>query len=97
MRQWSLPDGRTSFQALQAALKDHPGAIDYFALDLLELNGEDLTRLPLIERKEKLVSILKGHKGRLRYSNHIVGKGEKLLTSFCKAGLEGVISKRVAI
>ena len=91
----TLPDGRTSFQALQAALKDNPGTIDYFAFDLLELNGEDLTSLPLIERKEKLASILEGHKGRLRYSDHIVGNGEKLLTSFCEAGLEGVISKRV--
>lgn len=90
----TLADGRTSFQALQAALKDNPGAIDYFAFDLLELNGEDLTGLPLIDRKEKLAELLAGQKGRLRYSDHIVGNGEKLLTSFCDAGLEGVISKR---
>jgi len=90
----TLADGRTSFQALQAALKDNPGAIDYFAFDLLELNGEDLTGLPLVDRKEKLAELLAGQKGRLRYSDHIVGNGEKLLTSFCDAGLEGVISKR---
>ena len=33
--------------------------------------------------------------GRLRYSDHIVGQGEQLFDSFCGAGLEGVISKRV--
>jgi len=90
----TLADGRTSFQALQAALKDNPGTIDYFAFDLLELNGEDLTGLPLVERKEKLAGILANRVSRLRYSDHIIGNGEKLLTSFCDAGLEGVISKR---
>lgn len=90
----TLPDGRTSFQALQAALKGDPTKIDYFAFDLLELDGENLTRLPLIERKEKLAALIGEAKGRIRYSDHIVGNGEKLLASFCGAGLEGVISKR---
>lgn len=90
----TMPDGRTSFQALQAALKGEPEKIDYFAFDLLELDGEDLTRLPLIQRKEKLAAILAGSHGPLRYSDHILGKGEKLFDSFCAAGLEGVISKR---
>lgn len=91
----TLPDGRTSFQALQAALKANPEAIDYFAFDLLELDGEDLTGLPLIERKEKLAALIGKGGGRIRYSDHIVGNGEKLLASFCSAGLEGVISKRI--
>jgi len=88
-------DGRSSFQALQGALKGAPGTIDYVAFDLLELDGEDLTSLPLIERKERLRAILPEENGRLRYSDHIVGNGEKLLNSFCAAGLEGVISKLV--
>lgn len=90
-----LPDGRTSFQALQAALKGDPSRIDYFAFDLLELNGEDLTGRPLIERKNLLADLLAGASGKLRYSDHILGKGEQLFESFCAAGLEGVISKRI--
>ena len=90
----TLPDGRTSFQALQAALKGNPGKIDYFAFDLLELDGEDLTQFPLVERKEKLAALIGEAHGRLRYSDHIVGQGEQLFDSFCGAGLEGVISKR---
>ena len=86
-------DGRSSFQALQGALKGAPATIDYFAFDLLELDGEDLTGLPLVERKAKLQKILPTGKSRLRYSDHIVGSGEKLLNQFCAAGLEGVISK----
>jgi len=90
-----LPDGRTSFQALQAALKGNPDSIDYFAFDLLELNGRDLTSRPLIERKEKLVELIGDGRPHIHYSDHIVGNGEKLLNSFCEAGLEGVISKRI--
>jgi bifunctional non-homologous end joining protein LigD len=86
-------DGRSSFQALQAALKTAPETIDYFAFDLLELDGEDLTDLPLIERKQRLEAILPGKSAHLRYSDHIQGNGEKLLHGFCDAGLEGVISK----
>jgi bifunctional non-homologous end joining protein LigD len=86
-------DGRSSFQALQGALKGAPATIDYYAFDLLELSGEDLTGLPLTERKAKLREILPDGDPRIRYSEHIVGNGEKLLHTFCNAGLEGVISK----
>ena len=88
------PDGRTSFQALQAALKDHPQAILYYAFDLLALDGEDLTALPLLERKEMLAALIGDGTERIRYSDHIIGRGEELFDSFCGAGLEGVISKR---
>jgi bifunctional non-homologous end joining protein LigD len=87
-------EGRSSFQALQGALKATPDMIDYYAFDLLELNGEDLTALPLTMRKEKLRAILPAKERRLHYSDHIVGEGEKLLASFCSASLEGVISKQ---
>jgi bifunctional non-homologous end joining protein LigD len=51
-------DGRPSFQALQNALKGAPERIDYFAFDLLELDGADLTSLPLTDRKAKLARIV---------------------------------------
>lgn len=87
------PEGRSNFQKLQGALKGAPASIDYFAFDLLELNGDDLTSLPLFERKAKLKSILPAKGTHIRYSDHIQGNGEKLLKSFCAAGLEGVVSK----
>lgn len=86
-------DGRSSFQALQGALKGAPATIDYYAFDLLELDGEDLTGLPLSERKARLRDVLPDGDPRIRFSEHIVGNGEKLLHNFCDAGLEGVISK----
>jgi bifunctional non-homologous end joining protein LigD len=87
--------GRSSFQALQGALKAAPSTIEYFAFDLLELDGDDLTQRPLIERKAKLAKLIAKGKGSLRYSDHIIGNGDKLLNSFCDAGLEGVISKKI--
>jgi bifunctional non-homologous end joining protein LigD len=88
------PSGKTSFQALQAALKGDPSSIIFYAFDLLSLDGEDLTGLPLLERKQKLEALVGKDEGRIRYSDHIVGQGEKLLSSFCDAGVEGLISKR---
>ncbi|NYF32595.1 DNA ligase D [Sphingopyxis sp. JAI108] len=87
-------DGRSSFQSLQNALKSAPESIDYFAFDLLELDGEDLADLPLLDRKARLAKILPKAAKHIRYSDHIEGSGEKLLQSFCAAGLEGVISKK---
>src|ERR1700722_4273733 len=86
-------EGRSSFQALQGALKGAPATIDYFAFDLLELDGEDLTSLPLLDRKAKLKAILPTKGRHIRFSEHTQGCGEKLLKTFCAAGLEGVISK----
>ena len=87
-------EGRTSFQALQNALKEDPGSILYYAFDLLALDGEDLTSRPLTERKEKLAALIGSGTSKIRYSDHIVGRGEELFGTFCEAGLEGVISKR---
>ncbi|UAK24058.1 DNA ligase D [Sphingomonas nostoxanthinifaciens] len=87
-------EGRTSFQALQNALKEDPGSILYYAFDLLALDGDDLTDRPLTERKEKLATLIGSGTSKIRYSDHIVGRGEELFGTFCEAGLEGVISKR---
>jgi len=87
--------GKSHFQALQAAIKGAPSTIQFYAFDLLHLDGEDLTGVPLIERKARLAALLDGGKGVLHYSDHIVGKGEQLFDRFCGAGLEGVISKRI--
>jgi bifunctional non-homologous end joining protein LigD len=71
-----------------------PGTIDYFAFDLLELDGEDLTGLPLVERKAKLREILP--EGNPRCAIPIISSAmaRSCSRSFCAADLEGVISKR---
>ncbi|MGB3710167.1 MAG: DNA ligase D [Erythrobacter sp.] len=95
------PDGNPSFSALQQMLgrgrsAQKPGdRLQFHAFDLLELSGEDLTDLPLIERKERLEGVLKGTQAPLMVADHVIGAGEKLFTTMCDAGQEGIISKRI--
>jgi len=50
---------------------------------------------PLIERKATLKKILpRGTKVSLRYTDHIVGTGERLLAELEKRELEGMVAKR---
>jgi len=90
-----LPDGRTSFQALQHASSGARAAITYFVFDLLRLDGAPLGPLPLEERKERLRALVGGRKtGRIRYSDHVEGRGDEFLAQACRMGLEGIVSKR---
>jgi len=89
-----MPDGRTSFQALQNAFGRRDANLAYFVFDLLALDGEDLTKLPLEERKQRLAKLIGKRQGVLRYSDHVVGNGKAFFELACKKGLEGIVSKR---
>ena len=87
----SLKDGRPDFSALKDAIGSG-GAMTMFAFDLIEHDGEDLAPLPLSTRKERLRDLL-GDDDALRFSEHVVGAGERLFRQMCDEGLEGVVSK----
>ena len=92
-----LPNGRTSFQALQQAFAAEGSrkALTYFVFDLLRLDGKSLGRLPLEERKTHLQKLVgRRKKARIRHSAHVVGGGEAFFREACRHGLEGIISKR---
>jgi bifunctional non-homologous end joining protein LigD len=90
-----MPDGRTSFQALQNAFGDRDANLAYFVFDLLELDGKDLTSLPLEQRKARLAKLVGTRQtGLIRYSDHVVGQGKQFFALACKRGLEGIVSKR---
>jgi bifunctional non-homologous end joining protein LigD len=107
-----LPDGRTSFQALQNALGGAGAArLVYFAFDLHELDGADLRRRPLEERKAALRELLArdrparegaargrraAEEARIRYSDHVLGEGPRFFREACRTGLEGIVAKRRA-
>jgi bifunctional non-homologous end joining protein LigD len=86
--------GKSSFQSLQNALGEGGDrrSIVAYVFDLLHLEGRDLTKLPLLERKEKLEALL-GKSKTLRYSGHIIGQGQEMFVKACEAGLEGIVSK----
>jgi bifunctional non-homologous end joining protein LigD len=91
-------EGKSSFQSLQAALGESGNldSIVAYVFDLLYLNGKDLTKLPLRERKERLQALLKQSKSAaaLRYSEHFKGNGGEMLAKACGRGLEGIVSKQ---
>jgi bifunctional non-homologous end joining protein LigD len=51
---WFLSGDRTAFNLIQNALEHGDAALVYFVFDLLYLDGEDLTGLPLVDRKTRL-------------------------------------------
>jgi len=95
--------GISRFQLLQPRLgRKNPREIQqlaaqsriaYYLFDLLYLDGFDLTTCALIERKRLLEQILKESKN-VRYSDHIIGEGEKLYKEVSKIPLEGIVAKR---
>lgn len=89
-----LPSGLTSFQALQNA-EAAGGKLRYFVFDILHLNGEDLSALPLLERKEKLRELIERSKvgDTIQYVDHVVGDAARVFNEACKLGAEGVIVK----
>nr|WP_224199364.1 non-homologous end-joining DNA ligase [Pacificimonas flava] len=89
-------DGRPSFQGLQQALDGSKAAenVVYFAFDLLRQGGRDLKSQTNAERKARLAALIPQNFGALRYSDHVLGKGEALFDAMCEQGLEGIISKR---
>ena len=87
--------GRTSFQALQNVLNaESGGSLNYFAFDLLYLDGYDLRGASLVERKRVLQQLLARPPANIRYSDHFVAPGVEFRAKACKLGLEGMISKR---
>ncbi|HEY2236760.1 MAG TPA: DNA ligase D [Candidatus Angelobacter sp.] len=67
--------------------------LNFFAFDLLYLNGYDLRKGALIDRRQLLMSILLPSDV-VRYSEHFIGKGEELLKAVRAKGLEGIIAKQ---
>ena len=86
--------GKPDFQLLQSTLKGGDADLAFYAFDLLVDQGEDITGLSNLERKERLAALLKGVAPPLIYGDHIIAKGEALFDAICKEGGEGIIAKK---
>jgi DNA ligase D-like protein (predicted ligase) len=70
-------------------------SVYYYIFDMLEMDGEDLRPLPLLERKARLRKAVTFH-GHLRFTTYRRGDGETAFRYACRHGWEGVIAKRAA-
>jgi bifunctional non-homologous end joining protein LigD len=95
--------GRPSFQRLQPrmALTD-PREIERMAarrpaigvfFDCLTLDGRDLRKLPLVDRKECL-RLLVPSLGAVRYGDHVMAEGQAFFELASEQRLEGMVAKR---
>jgi bifunctional non-homologous end joining protein LigD len=65
----------------------------YYVFDLLYYDEWNLRRLPLLERKRALQSILPPS-SRVLYVDHVTGRGEELHEMVTQGGLAGMVAKR---
>lgn len=91
-----LPNGITDFKSLQEHIDSPHPSIRYFVFDLLWLDGKDLRKKPLKERRALLAKLMseKGISNYLVYADYVEGSGPEFFKQACAAGLEGVVSKR---
>jgi bifunctional non-homologous end joining protein LigD len=84
-------DGTTDFSVLQKELKGRSKKIVLVAFDLLYLNGHDLRKLPLFQRKAQLKKIIA--ETDVQFSESFEVDGKDIYEHACKTSLEGVVSK----
>ncbi len=88
--------GRSSFQLLQSS--QLPGTkrppLFYYVFDLLNLEGKDLTGLPLYQRKALAQTVVAELKPAVLFSAGIKADSERVMREMRARGLEGLIAKQ---
>jgi bifunctional non-homologous end joining protein LigD len=74
--------------------RNHGSAI-LCAFDLLEIDGEDLRRVPIEQRKHRLARLLRRPHHGIALNEHFAGDGAIIFKHVCKLGCEGIASKRL--
>jgi bifunctional non-homologous end joining protein LigD len=88
------PDGVAIFDALHR--RGTVSEAMLYAFDLLELDGQDLRALPLVDRKKRLARLLSGRRLGIVLSDHTDEDGALVFRQVCRMGLEGIVSKRLS-
>ncbi|CZT35996.1 DNA ligase D [Rhizobium sp. 9140] len=87
-------NGASDFSALQEDLSlGRSDRFIYYAFDILHLDGHDLTKATLIDRKNLLQKLILADSPTVRFSEHFEDNGDLVLTHACRLSLEGVVSK----
>jgi bifunctional non-homologous end joining protein LigD len=73
----------------------HGGDAVLYAFDLIELEGQDLRRRPIEDRKRKLAKLVRAPHPGIVLNEHYEGDGEIVFQHACRLGCEGIVSKRL--
>ncbi len=87
-------NGLPDFQKLQHYEENKHFPLVYYVFDLLEVDGENICRKSLLERKRILKTVLPKKDEIIRYSDHVPEDGIGLFEETKKKKLEGLIAKR---
>ena len=93
---FSLMQQRTGFQPGKRRLKGRESVpVIYYAFDLLYVDGVDLRRVVLEQRKQLLQERIKADAGNMiHFSDHYAEKGLDLFEAAKQRGLEGIVAKK---
>jgi DNA ligase D-like protein (predicted ligase) len=86
-------NGRPDFNLLQN-FRGGASRIYYYIFDLLCCEDRDLTRLPLVERRALLTSLVTIRDKRIRISDYIEAGAGEVLAAVREQHLEGIVGKR---
>jgi bifunctional non-homologous end joining protein LigD len=84
-------DGVSDFSVLQNELRGKSNKLVLYAFDLLYLNGFEMRKAPLFQRKAALRTLIA--KTNILFSESFETEGAILFKQACEMGFEGVVSK----
>jgi bifunctional non-homologous end joining protein LigD len=80
-------------RAKDIAAADQQIPVYFYAFDLLYINGYNLMKFPLIDRKGVLRKVIDANKGWIRFADHVEGTGKQFFDAVAHHGLEGMVAK----
>ena len=85
-------DGLAVFNLLRRQNGDD---VELCAFDLIEINGKDLRKARIEDRKTALQRLLRHEPDGIIYNETFDGDGAVIYEQVCKLGCEGIVSKRL--
>jgi ATP-dependent DNA ligase len=84
--------GLSVFELIRYRQHDHAAVL--CAFDLIELDGKDMRRVPIEERKHALANLLFRERNGIAFNHHYDGDAVAIYKQACALGCEGIVSKR---
>ncbi|HEY2379929.1 MAG TPA: DNA ligase D [Terriglobia bacterium] len=80
-------------RAKDIAAADEQIPVYFYAFDLLYINGYNLMKFPLIDRKAVLQKLIQSNGGWIRFADHVEDEGRQFFETVARHDLEGIVAK----